>query len=372
MYTSYMMHRYVSGIGRDNVVLGEDAGARLTTGEDNILVGQSAGQFLETGSHNVILGGFTANGEPGLTGAVVVSNGDGVVCARWDARGDLSTEPEEGRAPPDTEAHRNTTFDPVDNVLVDRVRWNGKTFRFLSATRETVSALGVTAEDSRHLGGLPAKQYVRQEDLYNPIVQTLTITGPGSIIPPLPRAAPPPPPEAATTTSVVRAADVLATFGGLVVDPQVTLEAVTRRARMPFPVSVVRVNGDGGVMHCQLLGGGQALEVVFQVFISGGGGDAAVVDLGTMDVELCSFTRRVPYTGTVRLAAVGVGRPVCTPPVEWSGGTTRLDVSDGFEAGADVVTVSLLRRPSTTTTSCDDDDDLCVLGIHFRWFEKKQ
>ena len=46
-------------IGSENVLLGYDAGANLTTGAENVLIGPQTGQRILSGSKNILIGSDT-------------------------------------------------------------------------------------------------------------------------------------------------------------------------------------------------------------------------------------------------------------------------------------------------------------------------
>lgn len=68
--------------GASNVLIGSGAGSK-THGSRNTFVGPSAGASVE-GNSNTILGGHRGSTS---NGAVILSDGDGRVCAQWNNAG---------------------------------------------------------------------------------------------------------------------------------------------------------------------------------------------------------------------------------------------------------------------------------------------
>lgn len=152
------MRRYVNTVDIDQVTVGAQSGAALTTGSGNVLLGPSAGAALTTGEKNVIVGGYTAADKVGLTRNVVLSNGEGTRCFQWDPTTSLTLNVGTTATTPDptVDGYAALSFDPATKTMVTAVRNAGTVYKSATATKASIDALGVTAGDTLKVGGTDA------------------------------------------------------------------------------------------------------------------------------------------------------------------------------------------------------------------------
>jgi hypothetical protein len=99
--------------GHDNSAFGYSSGATLTSGFGNVLIGAATGGGLQTGSNNTIVGAGVTGLATGLTGAIILATGDGVIRIDYNKSmsGGWSVAGGVAHTPPSTKTINYTVLD---------------------------------------------------------------------------------------------------------------------------------------------------------------------------------------------------------------------------------------------------------------------
>lgn len=154
------MPRYVNTLDIDQVTIGANAGGMITTGTRNTFIGRQAGALITTGKNNVIVGAYEGTGD--LNNSVVLSDGAGSTCFKWDPTTSLQLA---------VATEKSTTVDPPDNTLTIAynsttqgitmsARIAGKTYKSESATKAYIESLNVQAGSAVNVGTMTATDLI--------------------------------------------------------------------------------------------------------------------------------------------------------------------------------------------------------------------